>query len=312
MIDLLLRVLDFAVPILIMIFIGLWGAGLLIELGLMKKLSRLTRPLLKHTNLPESCGSAFLVAIGSTAAANSMVVQAKDKGCVNDREAILCALLNSTPAYVRGIITYQIPIILPALGPVVGGFYVMVFIISAVVKFSVVIILSKFWIKKQKNCTLDDGHNGDRPPLKQAMKASFKKEKKLFLKIATIYLGMTTLVFALRERGFFEIFSVLPLADLFGIPSESIIPLTTYIASPILGVSLLGPMIGEGSISYLQAMIVIMLGSMFMLPIFSIRTLLPRYISIFGPKLGVKIVTISTGMSILIRFTILIILLSIV
>jgi hypothetical protein len=55
-----------------------------------------------------------------------------------------------------------------------------------------------------------------------------------------------------------------------------------------------------------------MLGSMFMLPIFSIRTLLPRYISIFGPKLGVKIVTISTGMSILIRFTILVILLAVV
>ena len=121
---------------------------------------------------------------------------------------------------------------------------------------------------------------------------------------------MTTLVFYLREQGAFEIFSVLPLADMFGIPPESIVPLTSYVASPILGMSLLGPMISNSDISNLQAMIVLMLGSMFMLPVFAIRTILPRYISIFGPRLGVRIVAFSTGISILVRFSVLLVLLS--
>ncbi|MDK2892324.1 nucleoside recognition domain-containing protein [Methanohalophilus sp.] len=310
MLDLMIRVLDFALPILLMIFLGLFGTGLLIELGLMQKLTGLTKPLIKHTNLPEECGAAFVVSLGSTFAANSMIVKVRDNGCISDRQTMLCAILNSTPAYIREILTYQIPIVLPALGFIVGGFYVGVFILTAIVKISVIIILSRIWFEDSK-CTPAKEVKKERPTLKKALSKIFHREKKLFTKIAIIYLSMTTLVFALRERGAFEIFSVLPLAEIFGIPPESIVPLTTYVASPILGVSLLGPMIGEGSITYIQAMIVLMLGSMFMLPIFAFRTILPRYVALFGPKLGAKIVTLSTGISIIVRFCILVVLLMI-
>ena len=310
MFSIFLKVLDFAVPILIMIFVGLFGTGILIELGFMQKFSGLVRPLFKYTNLPDTCASSFMVALGSTVAANSMVVNFKEGGCINERETMLCALLNSTPAYVREIITYQIPIVLPALGPVVGGFYVMVFILTAVVKVSAVLILSKIFLKKNR-CMYEENISSKKVSLKDAIKKSLKRNRKLFTKIATIYLSMTTLVFILREQGAFEIFNVLPLADLFGIPPESIVPLTSYVASPILGISLLGPMISNNGISYIQAMIVLMLGSMFMLPVFSIRSLLPRYVSIFGPRIGIRIVAFSTGISIIVRFCILLILLSI-
>ena len=305
-----LEVLDFAIPILVMIFFGLFGTGILIELGFMQKFSGIVKPLFKYTNLPDTCASSFMVALGSTVAANGMVVHFKEEGCINEKETMLCALLNSTPAYVREIITYQIPIVLPALGPVVGGFYVMVFILTAIIKVSAVIILSKIFLKKNR-CQYEENISSKKVTLKDAIKKSLKRNRKLFTKIALIYLSMTTLVFILRERGAFELFNVLPLADLFGIPSESIVPLTSYVASPILGISLLGPMISNNGISYIQAMIVLMLGSMFMLPVFSIRSLLPRYVSIFGPRIGIRIVTFSTGISILVRFCILIILLSI-
>jgi Uncharacterized protein conserved in archaea len=310
MFSIFLKVLDFAVPILIMIFLGLFGTGVLIELGFMQKFSGLVRPLFKYTNLPDTCASSFMVALGSTVAANSMVVNFKEGGCINERETMLCALLNSTPAYVREIVTYQIPIVLPALGPVVGGFYVMVFILTAIVKVSAVIILSRIFLKKNR-CMYEENISSKRVSLKDAIKKSLKRNRKLFTKIAFIYLSMTTLVFILKERGAFEIFNVLPLAELFGIPPESIVPLTSYVASPILGISLLGPMISNNGISYIQAMIVLMLGSMFMLPVFSIRSLLPRYVSIFGPRIGIRIVAFSTGISILVRFCILLILLSI-
>jgi hypothetical protein len=310
MFSIFLEVLDFAIPILIMIFVGLFGTGILIELGFMQKFSGLVRPLFKYTNLPDTCASSFLVAMGSTVAANGMVVNFKENGCINEKETMLCAVLNSTPAYVREIITYQIPIVLPALGPIVGGFYVAVFIITAIVKVSAVIILSRLFLEKNK-CMYDDKVAGKKVTLTEAVKKSLKRNKKLFKKIAIIYLSMTTLVFYLRENGAFEIFNVLPLAEIFGIPPESIVPLTSYVASPILGISLLGPMISNNGISYIQAMIVLMLGSMFMLPIFSVRTLLPRYVSIFGPKTGVKIVAFSTGISVIVRFCFLIILLTI-
>ena len=310
MFSVLISALDFAIPILIVIFIGLFGTGVLIELGLMQKLSRFANPLFRFTNLPDTCASSFVVSMGSTVAANTMVVNFRDNGCINGREAALCAVMNSTPAYIREIFTYQIPIVLPALGPIVGGFYVTVFMLTAIVKVTTVIVLSKLLLKKNP-CKFEETVTDKKVSLKEAVKKSLIKNKKLFTKIAVIYLAMTTLVFYLRDRGAFEVFSVLPLAELFGIPPESIVPLTSFVASPILGISLLGPMLSNNGISPLQAMIVLMLGSMFMLPIFSVRTLLPRYISIFGTRTGISIVAFSTGISIIVRFVILLVLLSI-
>lgn len=67
-------------------------------------------------------------------------------------------------------------------------------------------------------------------------------------------------------------------------------------------------MIHSGSISSVQAMIVLMLGSMFMLPIFALRTTVPNYTAIFGMRLGLYVVVFSTGISVLVRLLFLLVL----
>lgn len=310
MIGLFIKVLDFAFPVLAMIFVGLVGTSVLLELGLMQKFSRLVSPIFAYTNLPDTCASAFLVSIGSTVAANSMLFQAKKENCLEDREVLLCAMMNSTPVYFRELFTYQIPIVLPALGLVVGGFYSIVFVVTAVFKILVIAIASKLFLKGN-SCRTPEPQNREKVSLKSAIIRAFRKEFRIFLKIAGVYVIATTIIFVLQEQGFFEIFSVLPLAEFFKIPPGSIVPLTSYVASPILGISLLGPMIHSGEITNIQAMIVLMLGSMFMLPIFALRSQLPGKIAIFGTQLGFQIVIYSTAISVFVRLAILLVLLSI-
>ncbi|RXA16942.1 nucleoside recognition protein [Methanosarcina sp. MSH10X1] len=309
MIDLLIEVLDFALPVLAMIFVGLVGTGILVELGLMQKFSRLVSPIFAYTNLPDTCASAFLVSIGSTVAANSMLSQAKKENCLEDREVLLCSMMNATPAYFRELFTYQIPVVLPALGFVVGGFYSLVFIVTAVVKILVIAVASKLFLKGN-SCRAPEPQARKKVSLRTAVYRAFRKEFRAFLRIAGVYLFATTIVFILQEQGVFEVFSVLPLAELFKIPAVSIVPLTSYVASPILGISLLGPMIHSGEITNIQAMIVLMLGSMFMLPIFALRSQIPSKVAIFGTRLGVQIVVYSTVISLLVRLAILLLLLS--
>jgi hypothetical protein len=311
MIGLFLNVLDFALPVLIMIFAGLVGTSVLMELGLMQKFSKLVSPVFAYTNLPETCASSFVVAIGSADAANSMLLQAKKESCINDREVLLCSMMNATPAYFRELFTYQIPIVLPALGLVVGGFYSLVFVVTAVFKILVIAVASKIFLEGN-SCKAPETRSREKVSLKTAFERAFKKEFRLFLKIAGVYLIATTVIFVLQEQGAFEILSVLPLAEIFRIPPETIVPLTSYVASPILGIALMGPMIHSGEITEVQAMIVLMLGSMFMLPIFAVRSQLPRKVAIFGTRLGVQIVAYSTAISILVRLVILLILLSMV
>lgn len=316
MIGLFLKVLDFALPVLVMIFVGLVGTSVLVELGLMQRFSKLVSPIFAYTNLPEICASTFIVSIGSADAANSMLLQAKKENCLNDREVLLGSMMNTTPAYFRELFTYQIPIVLPALGPIVGGFYSLVFVVTAVLKILIIAVASKLFLKGN-SCKVPEDHSKEKQSkekvsLKTSFKRSFKNDFRLFLKIAGVYLIATTVIFVLQEQGTFEIFSVLPLAEMFKIPQETIVPLTSYVASPILGISLLGPMIHSGEMTNVQAMIVLMLGSMFMLPIFAIRSQIPRKVAIFGTSLGVQIVAYSTAISILVRLVILLILLSIV
>lgn len=300
MLDLLIRTLQFALPVLITIFLGLFFAGLLAEMGALNRISRVSRPLVSLAHLPEICASSFVVSLGSTVAANSMVASFKEDNSLENKEVFLCTMINSIPAYIREIFTYQIPIVVPALGLFAGGLYAMVFMVTAIVKILVVIILGRTLFEPRSYGQMAPEAKKS-VSLDRAVSKVLRSQRRIFLRIASVYLIMTYILFILRERGLFESMSVLPIAGIFGIPPESMVPLTTYVASPILGISMLGPMIKSGSVSEVQAMIVLMLGSMFMLPVFALRSMVPNYTALFGPRLGLSVVVVSTGISILVR-----------
>lgn len=300
MLDLLIGTLQFALPVLITIFLGLFFAGLLAEMGALNRISRVSRPLVSLAHLPEICASSFVVSLGSTVAANSMVAKFKEDNSLENREVFLCTMINSIPAYIREIFTYQIPIVVPALGLFAGGLYAMVFMVTAIVKILVVLILGRTLFEPRSYGQMAPEAKKS-VSLDRAVSKVLRSQRRTFLRIASVYLIMTYILFILREKGLFESMSVLPIAGIFGIPPESILPLTTYVASPILGISMLGPMIKSGSISEIQAMIVLMLGSMFMLPVFALRSMVPNYTALFGPRLGLSVVVVSTGISILVR-----------
>jgi hypothetical protein len=300
MMNLLIRTLEFAVPVLTTIFLGLFCAGLLLELGVLNSISNLSWPLVSVAHLPEVCASSFVVSLGSTVAANSMISKFREDNLIKDTEVFLCAMINSIPAYIREIFTYQIPIVLPALGLAAGSLYGLIFIITAMVKIVLVVILGRTFLE-ERSYQKSSYFRQDKVSIGRAAARAFRGQGKIFIRIAVVYLVMTFLVFMLMDRGTFEALSILPLADIFGVPPESIVPLTTYVASPIMGLAMLGPMIHSGSLSAIQAMIVLMLGSMFMLPVFALRSMVPNYTALFGPRLGLSVVAFSTGISVLVR-----------
>jgi hypothetical protein len=305
MLDLLIGTLNFALPVLITIFLGLFFAGFLVHLGVLRRISFLSRPLVAIAHLPEVCAASFMVSIGSTVAANGMIARFRQDDLIDDKEVFLCAMTNSIPAYVREIFTYQIPIVVPALGLIAGSLYALIFMVTALVKIIVIILLGRLLLEARSYAT--QSYTAPEVSIGRAAANALHGQARIFLRIAAVYLAMTFLIFLLRDRGFFEALSAHPIADSFGIPPESIVPLTSYVASPILGLSMLGPMIHSGSISEIQALVVLMLGSMFMLPVFALRSMVPNYIALFGPRLGLSVVAISTGISMLVRLAFLLI-----
>jgi hypothetical protein len=99
--------------------------------------------------------------------------------------------------------------------------------------------------------------------------------------------------------------NAVPLAHFFQVPPETIVPLTVYVASPKAGMTILGPMVQNGSLSEAKALIVLMLGSMFMLPFIALRSQIPTYASVFGLRMGLSLVATSTIISITVRLMVL-------
>lgn len=127
--------------------------------------------------------------------------------------------------------------------------------------------------------------------------------------MAGIFFVVTFGVLYLNDNGFLSSLDAAFLAQFFHVPSETIVPLAVFAASPKAGMAILGPMVQDGGLSEIKALIVLMLGSMFMLPFIAIRSQIPTYSSVFGIRMGVSLVAISTTISILIRFLVLCLLL---
>lgn len=59
MIQLLAKTLDFVLLVLGMIFLGLFLAGFMMEMGIVTRVSRFARPLVEVAHLPKANASAF-------------------------------------------------------------------------------------------------------------------------------------------------------------------------------------------------------------------------------------------------------------
>ena len=306
--DLLMDALNSTISTMATVFLMLFLTGIMTEMGLFHRVSYIARPLASVSRLPAISASTFVISLGSVLAANTMTARLKAEGHLTERQAFLSALMNTVPVYFREFFTYQLAFVIPVLGLFVGGVYAIIFSATGVIKLLIVMILGRKFLVGE----LIAFEGTAKPPLKKnilkAVKGSLIGEIPIFLRMAGIFFIMTFSILYLNDKGILASLDVIPLAHFFQVPPETIIPLTIYAASPKAGMSLLGPMVQNGSLSEAKALIVLMLGSMVMLPFIAIRSQVPTYASIFGMRMGVSLVAISTFISIAVRLCVLVLL----
>ena len=126
--------------------------------------------------------------------------------------------------------------------------------------------------------------------------SSFTRQRRIFFKVGIIFVSTTFLIFVLINSGVVKglVGYVAPLTEVFGLPPSCAIPVSTYMFSPLVGASSIGAMLKDGILTDLQGIIACLLGSLLMLPIFTIRNSFAKYSSIFGFSLGSGILAVST------------------
>ena len=306
----LVKTINFVFPLLLIILIAMIISEIIIELGLLKKLKKIGA-ITKLANLPEVCGVTFAVAIVSPTAANSMLQNMRENKILSDKEVLLASLLNSTIVPLRETFTYHLPVILPILGLYVGIVYVGTIWLSSLALLTFVIIYGRMSLKntsKKINVTVDNYCNHNRS-IGNIIKRCLNRFKRICVTlIVTTFLIFTMLDLSLTKK--IEEY-IMPLGKVIGLPPQIFPAIAAYIVSPIVGFSMLATLLHNGIITEHDAIISLLLGSIFMIPILYARYYFPQWISIFGLKLGILRGMISLSISITIRIIVLLILLNI-
>ena len=298
-----------------MLFISIFGVELLMQMGLMKKLEPLGRPLTRISNLPPESTLTFLTAIGSTFAANTMLAQFRQDNKITDRQLILSAVLNVVPFHIKETITFHLPVVLPLLGPKVCLLYVATFLLAGLFKMMFVIISGRMILRKGEECDLVPEVCGETPKiesrpaenLKERLKRVFRLRRRLFARIMTIFISVTFVVQILIHVGIMKVFEnlVAPVMQIFGLPPVIAAPVSVYIFSPMAGLTYMSNLLHKGLVTDYQVILAILVGGYIMIPVYRLRGTLPRYSAIFGLKTGSQIVTITTFLSLLARTVVL-------
>ncbi|MHC1745094.1 MAG: hypothetical protein AB9873_18985 [Syntrophobacteraceae bacterium] len=305
MAELLLRVLPVT-------FVALFGTELLVQLGLMRRLECLGRPLTRVSRLPPVTTLTFITGIGSIVAANSMLAAYRNDGMIDDKELVLSSLLNSIPIYLKELLTYHFPVIFPLLGPWVGMVYFMTFWLSGFIKLLFVVLGGRLMLREGRRPRPEESPGALEPapdgtsaprPLVRLITDTFNNQIRLFARIASYYTVVTLIVVLCTELGFFRWMDSLmgPMVCRFGLPASVIAPLSAYVVNPIVGLTSISGLLRSREITEYQAIIALLIGGFLMLPMIYLRSMLPKYVVIFGVKLGALIVGLSFGFTLLAR-----------
>ncbi len=304
--------------VLIIMFVSLYASQVLIEIGLLKKLEFMGRPLARLANLPHEAGVTFLASFGSVLAGNAIIARLHQEGRIDKSQTLLTALLNTTPVYVKETFTYQIPVMIPLLGIKVGLLYFLTFIVAGIIKTLFVIIYGRIRLKgpEPQGRSLEPDRANAATTRKrrpgEVLVLAFTRQRRLFFTVSGIFVLTTFIIFLLINNGIITglVDYVRPLTDFFRLPPSCVLPVGTYMFSPLVGATSIGAMLKDGMLSDLQGITACVLGSMLMLPIFTLRSSFPKYTSIFGFSLGSSILLVSTALGMFSRAAFLLVFLS--
>ncbi|GEM_PF-5879562 len=285
--------------LMIFMFLGIFLANAAMELGLLKYISKPLEPLTKAAKLPNDAAMIPAIFLFNATAAHATLASLINKKQVNEKEAITAVLISSAAMRMRTLFQYYLPIAVPALGFTLAVKYIAFSFISAIVTVTIGFFYGRLSLKERKrvNANFENKSNGDViiKSKREAIKKSFVDALKLLKKIS-LRLGITIIVLMiLMHFGAFEALGehIAPVLHPTGLSPQSIIVISTQIASPAAGMVMAGEMFRNGLFTSKEALLTLFIGLLLFVSLMDFpKNIFPIFTSIYGVKFASKLVTI--------------------
>ncbi|PXF51472.1 MAG: hypothetical protein C4B55_03550 [Candidatus Methanophagaceae archaeon] len=298
---------------------GIFATSFAVNLGLMKKFSRLVEPLSSKAKISAVSALAVVTCTFSTTAGYSMLVDGLNKKVVSEQEVVATTLISSFPSILSHLFTFFIPVIIPILGLTTGAIYVCLVGLVALLKSCFGVFLARLWHSANPESSKSKLSNPQTPkPLtsnlkQEALNKSTRSTYKMLKRVVPTMFVTLFLVSVAEELGLFESFSAVlqPLTSVLGLESEVVLISATDVVNSYSGLILAGSLLEGGRVTTRGVLVALLLGNVVSFSARFAKHSLPLHFSLFGPRLGSRTVAVNAGTTLVLDAVFIVVLLMI-
>lgn len=282
--------LIYTVKVLSIVLPTIFVMNYLINSGIMEKILKRILPLIKHLNINPLSLSSILACLFSPTVGYSILAEGLRSNKISEKEVIATSLANSFPSILSHTFTFFLPVVIPILG-LTGVAFLFIRLGIALVK-SIVGLLYLNKLSRNGNIERELEIKGYK---KRDIKDSFYSTLKFSRKLVPVMFITMFLVVFLSKLGIFQYLNnlIMPITERFHLnPNVGLLALTEVI-NVYGAVVMAGEFLRENILSSKEVLIGLTIGNVITFSSRYVKHSLPLHISLFGPKLGTKIVMIN-------------------
>ena len=278
--------------LLFFISVGLLVANVLESLNWTAKVARVARPLIVWGRFSERVGAAFVMALISGVAANTMLAEAYDSGEIDRKELILANLFNSLPTYFL-----HLPTMIFITLPLIKGaafIYVGITFVAALLRTLTIVAVGRWLLNPTHASTTLIPPAATPTRWREVGRKAWRRFKKRMRKIALFTVPIYIVIFIMNRMAFFAwleeqvagYLSFLPWLS----PQAIGIIILQMAAELTAGLAAAGALLQDNILSHREIIIALLIGNILSSPLRAVRHQLPYYAGIFKPKLAVALI----------------------
>jgi hypothetical protein len=280
------------IRLLFFISIGLFAANLIESLNWTRKVSALSRPLIKTGNLPDRAGAAFSMALISGVAANTMLAESYNDGLLNKKELILANLFNSLPTYflhLPTVIVITLPLIKSA-----AFIYVGITFGAALLRTFTIVLIGRVILEKPDVPVSLPNPEKKTSEKSELLTKTWKRFKRRMKKIVIFTIPIYVIIFIMNRLDFFNYIEEIMAGYLHFVPwlsPQALGIITLHLAAELTaGLAAAGALLQEGVLSHRDIILALLIGNVISSPVRAIRHQFPYYAGIFKPHLATELI----------------------
>ncbi len=296
--------IDYTIRAVLLITAGIVLVNLVSETGIISRLKVISVPFCRLSGLSEEAVVSILSMVINPTAGKSMLAGYYREGKVGKEEIVPSLIIGTFPAvFGESLFRAQFPTAVAILGPVLGVIYTLFNLFSTFLQVCGALVYTNLVVRKKRTVPekeyerVEETGKLKRPDL-ESLKKAIEKSKKPLRKILPVTIITMTIFWLLTLSGLLDYLNVIfdPVLNLIGLPGEASAALLAQFMHFSAGYAVVGSMTDTGMLTFGQALVTLILGSMIIITMIYLKYSVPLYIGLFG-KDGVRVAVIAYAAS---------------